>query len=49
MRRAATEAALGDAALFDEPITKRRLAVAVLALGGTALAVRRSLALRPAR
>lgn len=42
-------AALAGVALFDEPITARLLAAAVLVLGGTALAVRRSLALRPAR
>jgi drug/metabolite transporter (DMT)-like permease len=42
-------AALAGVALFDEPITERLLAAAVLVLGGTALAVRRSLALRPAR
>jgi hypothetical protein len=34
---------------FDEPITKRLLAAAVPVLGSTALAVRHSLALRPAR
>jgi hypothetical protein len=34
---------------FDEPITKRLLAAAVPVLGSTALGVRRSLALRPAR
>jgi drug/metabolite transporter (DMT)-like permease len=42
-------AALAGVALFDEPITGRLVAAAVLVLGGTALAVRRSLALRPAR
>lgn len=39
-------AALAGVALFDEPITGRLLASAVLVLGGTALAVRRSLSLR---
>ncbi len=41
-------AALAGVALFDEPITGRLLTSAVLMLGGTALAVRRSLALRAA-
>ena len=42
-------AALAGVALFGEPITGRLVAAAVLVLGGSALAVRRSLALRPAR
>ena len=42
-------AALALRRLFDEPITQRLLAAAVLVPGDTALAVRRSLALRPAR
>ncbi len=42
-------AALAGIALFNEPITGRLVAAAVLVLGGTALAVRRSLALRPVR
>ena len=41
-------AALAGVALFGEPITGRLAAAAVLVLGGSALAVRRSLALRPA-
>jgi drug/metabolite transporter (DMT)-like permease len=42
-------AALAGVALFGEPITDRLVAAAVLVLGGSALAVRRSLALRLAR
>ncbi len=42
-------AALAGVALFDEPITGRLAAAALLVLGGTALAVRRSLSLRAAR
>lgn len=42
-------AALAGVALFQEPITARLLTAAVLVLGGTALAVRRSLSLRAAR
>jgi drug/metabolite transporter (DMT)-like permease len=44
-------AALAGVALFDEPITARLTTASVLVLGGTALAVRRSLKLRtrPAR
>ena len=43
MKRAAA------AAVFGEPITGRPVAAAALVLGGSAHAVRRSLALRPAR
>ena len=39
-------AALAGVALFDEPISVRLVAASVLVLGGTALAVRRSLRLR---
>ena len=42
-------AALAGAALFGEPITARLSAASVLVLGGTALAVRRSLSLRALR
>jgi drug/metabolite transporter (DMT)-like permease len=41
-------AALAGVVLFDEPITARLAVSSVLVLGGTALAVRRSLALRTA-
>ena len=42
-------AALAGVALFGEPISTRLALASVLVLGGTALAVRRSLALRAAR
>lgn len=42
-------AALAGVALFAEPISGRLVAASVLVLGGTALAVRRSLLLRAAR
>jgi drug/metabolite transporter (DMT)-like permease len=42
-------AALAGVALFDEPITARLLAATVLVLGGTALAVRRKLAVHLTR
>jgi drug/metabolite transporter (DMT)-like permease len=42
-------AALAGVALFGEPIRGRLVAAAVRVLGGSALAARRSLALRPAR
>jgi drug/metabolite transporter (DMT)-like permease len=42
-------AALAGVALFGEPITGRLLAASALVLGGTALAVRRSLSLRATR
>jgi drug/metabolite transporter (DMT)-like permease len=42
-------AALAGVALFGEPITTRLAVSSVLVLGGSALAVRRKLSLRPAR
>jgi drug/metabolite transporter (DMT)-like permease len=41
-------AALAGVVLFDEPLTARLAVCSVLVLGGTALAVQRSLALRAA-
>jgi drug/metabolite transporter (DMT)-like permease len=42
-------AALAGVALLGEPITGRLVGAAALVLGGSALAARRSLALRQAR